>query len=58
MEKNWTIRCVYAQGGHIHQPEGKPVYYDSKQKAAAVCEVLNAVNRKPDMFYIPVEAEG
>lgn len=57
MKKKWVIKCVYPAGGHNHQPEGKTVFYEDKQQASAACEVLNAVNRQPGLYFMPVESE-
>ena len=57
MKKKWVIKCVYPSGGHEHKPEGNTVFYDEKQHAVAACEVLNAVNRQPGVYFLPVESE-
>jgi len=60
MNKTWTIKVIYGNdgGGYIHRDDGaKAVSYPSRQHAQAACEVLNAVNRQPGLFYLPVESE-
>lgn len=58
MEKQWTIKMIYNNGGHLYREGDRVPLYPSKQHAAAACEVLNAVNRnQKEFYYIPVESE-